>query len=1186
MKPTNPTNQRAIPIASQDQLGSGSLFNCPLVILSLLMRVFASFTGAFLQSKIFPNVLLVLMFSTTGIIVNAQISSTRTGGNWNSTSTWIGGVVPGIGAAVNIEGGATVVVNVNNAICSSIRIGVGTNSTGTLSFNSGTVLTVVGNITLGTNGQRKASVNMNSGGILKIGGTISVANLNVFAGGSGTVEYNGNGPQTVGALGIYNNLVFSGSGVKSLIAGTTISGKLSILGAVASIGSGLNISVGSLTLGAVNKASGTWGALISSATNKDNIYFASTSGILTVTIDGRTAVAFSGIVLNPTITYGAPTITLNGILSGAGQTYPANGETVSITLNGVVQNAVISGGAGGFSITFPTALLNVASSPYTIQYGYMGSMNLAAANNSNTSLRVNPASLIVTANNISKGYGSIYRFSGTEFKTTGLLNGNTVTGVTLASAGAIATAPVAGSPYPIVPSAALGFGLGNYLITYNNGVLTVVGLSQSSADFRSRTNGSFSSPGSWQFDEGGNSWTNATQSPGSNNNILIEHAIALNQHYTTGAGKTLLISTGGSLSIEPGIALDVAPAGTLNFNAKPVNIMSTVSGTGSIGKILGTLTGASNVTVERYLGSNKRAWRFLTIPVTGTTIRDAWAGIAANATAPSGETGGSGTLITGHNLILGTAAASAGFDWFPGLGSSTTSSIRFYSLSAGWASASNTPNPLTVPAKEGYLLYVRGDRTIANNTNSGITTLKPKGTLKQGQQIISVNESYTVVGNPYACAINLDAMYGNAGNSTIIKRNFWVWDATLGSSGGYRTLSWNGVDEYDMTGGAGLASDYMVVNSGQAFFVERLAGGNISITEQNKITASTPKTLRPGGIEGTGVSSLDIRLYQASGNSPGLQADRVVARFNDIYDASDTEIYDAAKLNNFNENLSLVRNKNYLSIESRPFPTQNDTLYLPFWGLLKRDYALTIASNRFKGINQTARFIDAFTNKVILIDLNDSSVTYPFAVTSDPASISLNRFIIILSPLNVLPVTFIKTKANPVGTQVQVSWQTTGEQCVKNYIVERSADGTHFNKTGEVGTIRPATIVNYHWIDEKPLSGSNYYRLRSTNTDGKNAYSEIVKVFFNGKKGMEVSPSVISNQRFTLNFNDQPAGDYQLIMINAAGQTVFQKLVSTAGGSNSRVIELGKSTLATGIYNVSVRNAHGAIQNIRLLVAK
>ena len=49
----------------------------------------------------------------------------------------------------------------------------------------------------------------------------------------------------------------------------------------------------------------------------------------------------------------------------------------------------------------------------------------------------------------------------------GLVNSDTVDSVTLTSAGAAATATVAGSPYAIVASAAVGTGLGNYDIAYS-----------------------------------------------------------------------------------------------------------------------------------------------------------------------------------------------------------------------------------------------------------------------------------------------------------------------------------------------------------------------------------------------------------------------------------------------------------------------------------------------------------------------------------------------------------------------------------------------------------------------------------------------------------------------------------------------------------------------------------------------
>ena len=90
-------------------------------------------------------------------------------------------------------------------------------------------------------------------------------------------------------------------------------------------------------------------------------------------------------------------------------------------------------------------------------------------------LTVNAIALDITANNQSKNYSDAFSFTGTEF-TTGagqLKNSDSVTSVTLTSAGAAGTATVAGSPYAITPSVAVGSGLGNYIIAYHDGHLTV-----------------------------------------------------------------------------------------------------------------------------------------------------------------------------------------------------------------------------------------------------------------------------------------------------------------------------------------------------------------------------------------------------------------------------------------------------------------------------------------------------------------------------------------------------------------------------------------------------------------------------------------------------------------------------------------------------------------------------------------
>jgi hypothetical protein len=139
-----------------------------------------------------------------------------------------------------------------------------------------------------------------------------------------------------------------------------------------------------------------------------------------------------------------------------------NAETIgSVTLSCLGTGATATVAGSPYSIV-PSAATNgtFLHTNYIINY-------------TNGTLTVNPAALIITANGTNKAYGQKVTFSGTEFVPTGLLNSDMATNITLTSLGAAPTASVLGSPYSIIPSAALGNGLGNYTIAYVNGTLTI-----------------------------------------------------------------------------------------------------------------------------------------------------------------------------------------------------------------------------------------------------------------------------------------------------------------------------------------------------------------------------------------------------------------------------------------------------------------------------------------------------------------------------------------------------------------------------------------------------------------------------------------------------------------------------------------------------------------------------------------
>lgn len=170
--------------------------------------------------------------------------------------------------------------------------------------------------------------------------------------------------------------------------------------------------------------------------------------------------------------YGTAATATATVTCGADQA-PSVG-TVTFHLDGTVIATGVPVINGVATTTLPATLV---VGNYTLVAEYTGSTvepTLCPPSSGSDGHQVVPAPLVVTAGPRSKPYGTVATFAGTEFTTDGLLFDDTVNSATLVSpTGAPASATVAGSTYPITPSAAVGTGLSNYTITYVNGQLTV-----------------------------------------------------------------------------------------------------------------------------------------------------------------------------------------------------------------------------------------------------------------------------------------------------------------------------------------------------------------------------------------------------------------------------------------------------------------------------------------------------------------------------------------------------------------------------------------------------------------------------------------------------------------------------------------------------------------------------------------
>jgi hypothetical protein len=94
-----------------------------------------------------------------------------------------------------------------------------------------------------------------------------------------------------------------------------------------------------------------------------------------------------------------------------------------------------------------------------------------------------------------------------------------------------------------------------------------------------------------------------------------------------------------------------------------------------------------------------------------------------------------------------------------------------------------------------------------------------------------------------------------------------------------------------------------------------------------------------------------------------------------------------------------------------------------------------------------------------------------------------------------LPVTWMSFSGHTVHGEVELNWATASEQNNSHFEVERSTDAVLFKMIGRVNAAANPLIRNdYRYLDQQPITGRSFYRLKQVDLDGKFSYSSIIQI--------------------------------------------------------------------------------------------
>jgi len=169
-----------------------------------------------------------------------------------------------------------------------------------------------------------------------------------------------------------------------------------------------------------------------------------------------------------------------------------------------------------------------------------------------------------------------------------------------------------------------------------------------------------------------------------------------------------------------------------------------------------------------------------------------------------------------------------------------------------------------------------------------------------------------------------------------------------------------------------------------------------------------------------------------------------------------------------------------------------------------------------------------------------------------------------LTHTSTLPVTLLSFESTIVGSAIAVNWQTAKEESNDFFTIEKSPDGVHWEIIAvKKGALTTDQLTHYQLMDEEPVHGIQYYRLKQTDVNGATTtYPIIVQAFHTTEEELLLFPNPSFGQ---VNVQVTDSGVKTLRVLSSAGREV---LTESTFETNDYFLDL--SELPRGYYVIEV----------------
>ena len=914
-------------------------------------------------------------------------------------------------------------LNINNTSVTGATLSAAiatSNVSGNLSIQSGSL----NNASFAIVGFTSKTISVANGATLNLSGTsafptgFSTTTLGV----SSTVNYNGTN-QTVAAKN-YGNLFLSTSGNKTFAGALTIAGNLAISGtARALLPNGTTSSADTITLGGIDQtASGSWGSLGSSATNKSDTWFvAANSGIVNITRPCSITTATAGVNQSNCV---STSFTMSGNTTASGETgkWTLVSGTATIT-NSTSPTSTVTGVTAGTSATLRWTITKTVGECKSFD-----DVVLTVSPIANSGTISNPASVCSginsTALTLSGNSATVLRWESSidNFATAATSINNTTTNL-------LATNLSATTYYRTVTSNGICTSIITPIVTIfvnpnaisgtiSNNTSVCPGINSTTISLTGNT-GSIQ----WQSSPDNSTFSNIL---GASNSNFIATNLAATTYYKA-------VVTNGSCSVPSNscqvIVKNTTFDGTFWSNGLPDSTSTiTFNFTGNYTlnsdiSVCSCTINNGNVTVA----SNKTMTLLNSLNVINgyITFDDKSSLVQTNNVVNSGQIlykRNTSNLFNNYDFVYWSSPVvgqTLNTIWM-----SPNSNSTFYTYNNAvnnWAGAN--ANSVMQPGI-GYIARARTgtsgiDYAGVSATFSLGSTWQAKfyGTPHNGNYSLPIyktgNDFNNLIGNPYPSAIDMKLFNDDADNIGKLTGNFLFWTHSTPISANVYNASdyaiYNANTSVSVSGNRGFFPDQFI-DSGQSFFIEAIDNGVLTFKNSHRVAGNNNGFYRPASANSTTTTTIESHnIWLNLSNSEGIFKQQLVQYAQGASD--DFDVFLDAISQQGNPNLdfysSIPNYKFTLQSKGLPFDT-NNTVSLGYKVATSGTYQIEIDHlDGFFLNGQNIYLEDSQTNQ--LIDLKAAPYSFQTAVGEYS-----NRFV-----LHYLPI-ILETENNNFENSVQL----------------------------------------------------------------------------------------------------------------------------------------------------------------------